>query len=189
MYSSSHYCGSSSILATHVAITNGKYTVPHSRPFWIVWVLSDKAAKHGRLISINVISRTALEGVALLYRPQYACTSLHCPLLVLSSDISLFCKQKTSFSLPSCAMPPEMNLTFSSNYRYRWPWQGSTVSNVNAAVEGTLLLSLLWLARAQAGLQSRRQFLSFHLEVPYNSLIVTQIRKSLKHWFSSERSL
>ena len=66
MYSSSHYCGSSSVLAIHVAITNMRNT-SLTAILDCVWVLSDKANRHGRLISINDISSTALEGLALHY--------------------------------------------------------------------------------------------------------------------------
>ncbi len=43
VYSSAHYCGSSSILAIHVAIANGKYLTDGH----FGGVLSDKAARHG----------------------------------------------------------------------------------------------------------------------------------------------
>ncbi len=66
MYSSSHYCGSSSVLAIHVAITNMRNT-SLTAILDCVWVLSDKANRHGRLISINDISSTALERLVLHY--------------------------------------------------------------------------------------------------------------------------
>ncbi len=45
--------------------------IPQCQPFLdCVWVLSDKANRHGRLISIKDISSTALKGLALLYRSQ-----------------------------------------------------------------------------------------------------------------------
>ena len=70
LYSSSHYCGSSSILAIHVAITNGKY-LTHGH-FGLYGSYLIRLLGMGMLISIKVSGCTALGLRALPYTAQRA---------------------------------------------------------------------------------------------------------------------
>ncbi len=83
LYSSSHYCGSSAILAVHVIITNAS-----TAAILDCRSLSDKANRNGMMISNKVIRRTAIELIALLYTSQNLFPSMYPDKVISNLSIS-----------------------------------------------------------------------------------------------------